>query len=78
MLDIVKTITREIAKVLMFGLLWAFPLWLLKETGNGYYLFFFALSFFGTFAVFGHYEGLERIDEYVELLEEERNQDEED
>lgn len=75
MLDIVKTITREIAKVLMFGLLWAFPLSLLKETGNGYYLFFFALSFFGTFAVFGHYEGLARIEEYVELLEEERDEE---
>ena len=66
-MDIVKVIFRELSKLLMFALLWAFPLYLFKITGTGGYLFFFLVSAFGTFSVFSHYEALSRIEaNYVE------------
>lgn len=55
-------IIREISKLCMFTILWAFPLLLARWSGNNNFLWFFALSFLATVGVFSHYEDLERID----------------
>ena len=53
-------IVREIVKLLMFTILWALPIILVKLLGSSYYLWFFALSLLGTVGLFSHYEDLER------------------
>lgn len=55
-------IIREISKLCMFTLLWAFPLLLTRWNGNNNFLWFFALSLIVTVGVFSHYEDLEKID----------------
>lgn len=56
------TIIREISKLCMFTILWAFPLLLTRWSGNYNFLWFFVLSFIVTVGVFSHYEDLERTD----------------
>lgn len=53
-------IIREIAKLVMFIILWATPIVLVKMLGSSSYLWFFLMSFLGTVALFGHYEDLEK------------------
>lgn len=56
---------REISKLCMVSLLWAFPLLLYRwSDGNSNYLWFFALSVLSTMGVFSHYEDLEKIDNF--------------
>ena len=55
-------IIREISKLCMFTLLWAFPLLLTRWNGNNNFLWFFVLSLIVTVGVFSHYEDLEKID----------------
>lgn len=55
-------IIREISKLCMFTILWAFPVLLSRWNGNSHYLWFFALSVVATVGVFSHYENLEKID----------------
>ena len=57
-------IIREISKLCMFTILWAFPLMLTRWTGNYCFLWFFALSLIVTAGVFSHYEDLEKIDNF--------------
>lgn len=61
-MNIIVAIVREISKLAMFAMLWAFPLWLSKDTGNYNYLWFLMLSVTFTMAMFTHYEDLERVD----------------
>ena len=63
MQSIAIALIREISKLAMFTILWGFPLWLSKDTGNYNYLWFLILSVTFTMAMFGHYEDLERVDE---------------
>lgn len=56
-------IVRELSKLCMFVVLWAFPILLTKWSGNNLFLFFFALSIFGTAGVFDHYESLEHTEQ---------------
>lgn len=55
-------IIREISKLCMFTILWAFPLLLTRWNGNNNFLWFFVLSLIVTVGVFSHYEDLEKID----------------
>lgn len=57
-------IIREISKLCMFTILWAFPVLLSRWNGNSHYLWFFALSLVVTVGVFSHYEDLEKIDNF--------------
>ena len=56
-------IIRELCKVLMFVILWGFPLWLAKWNDDNNFLWFLLVSFFSTLGVFSHYEDLERIEQ---------------
>lgn len=55
-------LVREIAKICMFAILWAFPLLLIKWTGNGWYVLLFTVSIILTMGLFAHFEKLEEID----------------
>lgn len=55
-------IFRELSKLCMFLALWSFPILLAYWNDNKAFLWFFILSMAGTFAVFTHYEDLEKID----------------
>ena len=52
---------REIMKALLIVFMWAIPVVLTIVKDNGYYLFLFIISAYGSFSVFTHYEELERI-----------------
>lgn len=56
------TVVRELCKLLMFTMLWAFPIVLARMFDSAGYLWFFALSLVCTSAMFSHYEDLERTD----------------
>lgn len=64
------TIVREISKLCMFTILWAFPLLLTYWSGNNNFLWFFILSFIVTVGVFSHYEDLERTDKLNRISDE--------
>lgn len=55
-------VVRELCKLVMFTMFWAFPIVLARMFDNTGYLWFFALSLVGTSAMFNHYEDLERTD----------------
>ena len=67
------TLIREISKLAMFVMLWAFPLWLSKDTGNYNYLWFLMLSVTFTMAMFTHYEDLERVDKLSDIKQQEKD-----
>ena len=52
---------REIMKTLLIVFMWTTPIVLTIVKDNGYYLFLFIISAYGSFSVFTHYEELERI-----------------
>lgn len=54
-------IVRELAKVLMFIVLWSIPVLLAHINQNNNFLWFFILSVIFTLMVFLHYEDLEKI-----------------
>ena len=64
---------REISKLAMFTMLWAFPLWLAKDTGNYSYLWLLMLSVTFTMAMFTHYEDLERVDKLSDIKQQEQD-----
>lgn len=66
MYSIAVSLIREISKLVMFTILWAFPLWLSKDTGNYNYLWFLILSVIFTMVMFTHYEDLERVDKVTD------------
>lgn len=53
---------REISKLCMFAILWAFPIVLAQMFRSNHYLWFFILSFIVNVGMFSHYESLEKID----------------
>ena len=53
---------REISKLCMFTILWAFPIVLAYMFRSNYYLWFFLLSLIVNVGVFSHYESLEKVD----------------
>ena len=53
---------REISKLCMFTILWAFPIVLAHMFRSNYYLWFFILSLIVNVGVFSHYESLEKVD----------------
>ena len=53
---------REISKLCMFTILWAFPIALAHMFNSNYYLWFFILSLIVNVGMFSHYESLEKID----------------
>lgn len=55
-------IARETAKVLMFFIAWAFPIYIAKENDDNFFLFLFILSSMLTVSIFSHYEDLESKD----------------
>ena len=55
-------IVRELAKVVMFTILWGLPVLLAHINQNNYYLWFFVMSAIFSGLIFGHYEDLEKID----------------
>lgn len=55
-------IVRELAKVVMFTILWGIPVLLAHLNQNNSFLWFFILSVIFTGIMFGHYEDLEKID----------------
>lgn len=71
--SVIVEIVREISKLAMFAMLWAFPLWLSKDTGNYNYLWFLMLSVVFTMAMFTHYEDLERVDKLSEIKQQEQD-----
>lgn len=73
MQSIAIALIREISKLAMFTILWAFPLWLSKDTGNYNYLWFLILSVTFTMAMFTHYEDLERVDKLSDLKQQEQD-----
>lgn len=60
----IKVITREISKLVMFTIAWAVPILLAKMFGNTHFLWFFFLSAILTSAVFSHFEDLEKIERF--------------
>lgn len=72
-MNIIVEIVREISKLAMFAMLWAFPLWLSKDTGNYNYLWFLILSVTFTMAMFTHYEDLERVDKLSDIKQQEQD-----
>lgn len=72
MQSIAVAFIREISKLVMFAILWAFPLLLSKDTGNYNYLWFLILSVTFTMAMFTHYEDLERVDKLFEIRQQEQ------
>ena len=73
MQSIAIALIREISKLVMFTILWAFPLWLSKDTGNYNYLWFLMLSVTFTMAMFTHYEDLERVDKLSDIKQQEQD-----
>ena len=63
-------IIRELSKLCMFIVLWAFPMLLAHWNGNNHFLWFFILSVISTIGVFSHYEDLSRIDKLKDNEEE--------
>lgn len=61
-MNVIVEIVREISKLAMFAMLWGFPMWLSKDTGNYSYLWLLIVSATFTMAMFTHYEDLERVD----------------
>lgn len=70
----VKVITREISKLVMFTIAWAIPIILAKMFGNTNLLWLIILSAIITIGVFSHFEDLERI-EHSEFFDEDENAD---
>lgn len=58
----VKIITREISKLLMFTIAWAIPILLAKLFINTNFLWLFLLSIILTAAIFSHFEDLAKIE----------------
>lgn len=58
-----EKIAREIAKAVMFSVIWVLPVFTVRYTQNNWYFWLFVLSVFGTMSIFGHYEDLEKIDQ---------------
>lgn len=55
-------ISREVSKLVLFTLLWGFPIFLAHINKDNHFLWFFIVSAFFTFVMFSHYESLEKID----------------
>lgn len=72
-MNIIVEVVREISKLVMFAILWGFPFWLSKDTGNYDYLWFLMLSVLFTMAMFTHYEDLERVDKLSSIKQQEYN-----
>lgn len=72
-MSIIVEVMREISKLVMFTMLWAFPLWLSKDTGNYNYLWLLILSVTFTMAMFTHYEDLERVDKLSDIKQQEKD-----
>lgn len=51
-------LAREISKLIMFTILWGFPILLAHLNKSNYFLWFFILSFIGNLQMFWHYESL--------------------
>lgn len=66
-------IIREISKLLMFTIVWAFPVLLFRWSGNGSYLWFFALSVIVTVGVFSHFEDVTKIEHIMEVTHEQED-----
>lgn len=68
-------IFRELSKLVMFTLIFGFPLYLARTTSNYGYLWFLILSFILLVGMFSHYEDLEKIDRFTELAKDNNEQD---
>lgn len=55
-------IIREISKLIIFIILWGFPLVLSRWNEDNSFLWFFALTVIVTAGVFSHYETLDKVD----------------
>lgn len=55
-------ITRELIKLIMFGVSWGFPIYLSRQFGSSKFLWFFVISMLLTIAIFSHYEDLKKND----------------
>lgn len=67
---------REISKLCMFTILWAFPIVLARMFDSSSYLWFFALSIVSTIGMFSHYEDLEKIDAFKSKTNNDKENDE--
>lgn len=57
-------IVRELAKVIMFTVLWGIPVLLTHMNQSNYFLWFFIMSALFTVLLFEHYRELEKIDNH--------------
>ena len=73
MQSIAISLIREISKLVMFTILWAFPLWLSKDKAKYNYLWFLLLSVTFTMTMFTHYEDLERVDKLSDIKQQEQD-----
>lgn len=53
---------REVAKTLMFTVIWLMPVAVADIFGKPKFLLLFIISFFVTLTVFNHYEDLEKFE----------------
>ena len=67
----IKVITREISKLIMFTIVWAIPVLLAKMFGSVHFLWLFALSAIMTGGIFSHYEDVAKFESLCSFDEDE-------
>lgn len=68
-----KCLIREFVKLLMFMVLWAFPIYLTIALESMAFLWFFSLSLVVTFLLFSHYEDLAKMDLFGDRYKSSKN-----
>ena len=66
-MNVVIGVSREISKLVMFIIIWGFPLYISRIMEDSRYLWLLILSFILNIGLFDHYEDLERIDRVNDL-----------
>ena len=61
-MEIVKIISRELTKMVIWVALWGFAFWFAYQTRSSGFLWLLVLSLFCMTGVFSHYEDLARIE----------------